>query len=189
MSALPEEGERLIATKRVTTVSKRSPFCAMNPLRFALCFFAFSSVPAVVLRADAPPVSAETSAPLDWQTDYKAALKQSSTEGRPVLLDFTGSDWCIWCHRLHNEVFDQPEFREFAKQSLILVQLDFPQHKKLPKALVKQNFSLQAQFHIEGYPTIVLVDSTGKELGRLGYMEGGAKTFVRSLQHLLKTGA
>ncbi|HEY9154729.1 MAG TPA: hypothetical protein VIM69_06335, partial [Opitutaceae bacterium] len=64
----------------------------MNPLRFALCFFAFSSVPAVVLRADAPPVSAETSAPLDWQTDYKAALKQSSTEGRPVLLDFTGSD-------------------------------------------------------------------------------------------------
>ncbi len=142
---------------------------------------------AVGARADAANTTTAANPPLAWQTNYDAALEQSKRDGRPVLLDFTGSDWCIWCHRLDAEIFDQPAFREFAQQSLILVQLDFPQRKKLPKALVKQNFSLQSEFHIEVYPTIVLVDAHGKELGRLGYMEGGAKTFVRSLQRLLKT--
>lgn len=147
-------------------------------------FFAFGCG---LHAADAQP-SVPEKAPLVWTSDYDAALKQSAKEGRPVLLDFTGSDWCIWCHRLDAEIFDQPAFREYAKQSLILVEVDFPQHKKLSKELITQNFSLQAEFHVEGYPTIVVVDSKGKELGRLGYMEGGAKTFVRSLQRLLKTG-
>lgn len=152
-------------------------------------FVAFALAFGCGLRADDAQSAVSQKASLNWSSDYKVALKKSAKEGRPVLLDFTGSDWCIWCHRLHDEVFDQPEFRDYAQQNLILVQVDFPQHKKLPNDLIKQNFSLQSEFSVEGYPTIVIVDSTGKELGRLGYMEGGAKTFVRSLQRLLKTGA
>jgi protein disulfide-isomerase len=155
--------------------------------RFGLALLGFSFA-CGLHAADAQP-SVPEKVPLVWSSDYPAALKQSAKEGRPVLLDFTGSDWCIWCHRLDAEIFDQPAFREYAKQSLILVEVDFPRRKQLSKELITQNFSLQAEFRVEGYPTIVVVDSTGKELGRLGYMEGGAKTFVRSLQRLLKTGA
>jgi len=156
----------------------------MHHLRVILLTIALTA--GLTLRANDVQTHPAETAPLAWRTDYDGALKQSAKDGKPVLLDFTGSDWCIWCHRLSAEVFDQPAFRDYAEQSLILVEVDFPQRKKLPKALIKQNFSLQSEFHIEGYPTIVLVDAHGKELGRLGYMEGGAKTFVRSLQRLLK---
>lgn len=130
---------------------------------------------------DAPSPEAATSQQT-WMTDYGAALKRAAAEGKAVLLNFTGSDWCVWCHRLRDEVFVQRAFQDYARDHLILVELDFPRRKQQDAAVKKQNSELSDNFRIEGYPTVVLVNATGKELGRTGYMAGGAKTFVRELK-------
>ncbi len=123
---------------------------------------------------------------LEWMTDFEEALKKAKEQNKPLLLDFTGSDWCGWCIKLKKEVFNQPEFKQFASNNFILVEIDFPMRKPQPPALKAQNSKLQAQFGIQGYPTIVLIDSNGKEFARTGYRKGGAASYVEHLQELLK---
>ena len=120
-----------------------------------------------------------------WITDFAKAKEQAAAKSVPILVDFTGSDWCGWCIKLDKEVFSQAEFQEYAKDSLILVKIDFPR-KKLPEAEASANKALEKQFNIEGYPTIVLVDATGKELARTGYRPGGPAAYVTHLKDLLK---
>ena len=110
----------------------------------------------------------------DWQTDYEAALKEAAKENKMVLLDFTGSDWCGWCKKLQSDTFSKPEFKKFAEKNLVLVELDFPRGKDQPDSLKKQNKELSEKFGVEGFPTLVLLDSKGKEVARnVGYLEGG----------------
>lgn len=122
-----------------------------------------------------------------WQTDYKAALAQAAKENKPVLLDFTGSDWCGWCIRLDKETFSQPEFQSFAKKNLVLVEVDFPNNKPQPANIKKQNEELQKQYNVEGFPTLVLLNSQGKEIARNpGYLPGGPKAFISWVEQALK---
>lgn len=115
----------------------------------------------------------------NWQTNYKAALEQASKENKLVLLDFTGSDWCGWCIKLNKETFSQPAFKDFASKKLVLVEVDFPQNKAQSNEVKKQNEQLQQKFNVSGYPTLVLVDSTGKEVDRhVGYLPGGPEAFI-----------
>ena len=121
-----------------------------------------------------------TKAPGIWQTDYKQALAQAAQENRRVLLDFTGSDWCPGCIRMEKEVLNQPDFKKFAARNLVLVKLDFPTRKQLPPAEAEQNRKLQQKFDVEGFPTYVLLDPSGKEVRRqLGYLEGGPAEFIK----------
>jgi len=110
----------------------------------------------------------------EWQTDYRAALEQARVEHKQVLLNFTGSDWCRWCMRFKEEVFDQPEFIQFAKKRLVLVKVDFPRSRSIPKRVLEQNERLRKEFCVRVFPTLVLLDYNGKKLKeRIGYMEGG----------------
>lgn len=120
-----------------------------------------------------------TFAAAGWQTDYKAALAEASKSDKLVLLDFTGSDWCGWCIKLDKETFSKPEFKEFAAKNLVLVEVDFPNNKPQSDALKKQNEELQTKFGVDGFPTLVLVDGTGKEVARnVGYLPGGPEGFI-----------
>ena len=114
-----------------------------------------------------------------WQTNYKTALEQAAKENKSVLLDFTGSDWCGWCIKLTKETFSQPEFKAFAKKNLILVELDFPNGKTQPAEERVQNTELQLKFGVQGFPTLVLLNSQGKESARnVGYLAGGPQAFI-----------
>ena len=125
---------------------------------------------------------AATSAFAGWTQNYEKALQQATQEKKLVLLDFTGSDWCGWCMKLDKEVFSKPAFKEYAAKNLVLVTVDFPQGKKLLPGVQKQNDDLQNKFKVDGYPTIILVDGTGKEVARGGYMEGGPAAFISWLE-------
>lgn len=133
--------------------------------------------------APAPAASTE------WGTDFPAATARAAAEGRAILLNFTGSDWCVWCHRLHDEVFTQQAFADFAAASLVLVEVDLPRRRELPAGLEASNRQLVERFQVKGYPTIVLLNSAGEEIDRLGYMQGGPKTFVRELKRLIAVDA
>ena len=121
-----------------------------------------------------------------WTTDVPKAQAEARADKKLVMLDFTGSDWCGWCIKLHKEVFDTPEFAEYAKKNLVLVEVDFP-HKKQPTALKKTNAALQAKYQVEGYPTIIVLNGDGKKVGQLGYMKGGPKAFIAELEKLKKS--
>lgn len=114
-----------------------------------------------------------------WGDNYNEALATAAKENKKVLLDFTGSDWCGWCMKLKKETFDQPAFKDFADKNLVLVEVDFPQGKTLPPDVKKQNDSLQEKFKVEGFPTLVLLDSQGKIIKQnSGYLPGGPKAFI-----------
>jgi protein disulfide-isomerase len=120
----------------------------------------------------------------EWLTDYHAALNRAGLEHKFVMLDFTGSDWCGWCMKLKAEVFDQSEFAAFARENLVLVEVDFPRRKQLSADQQAANDSLAHNFDIHGYPTIILVDASGNKVGNAGYMPGGPKAFIEHLEKI-----
>ncbi|MBI3415071.1 MAG: thioredoxin family protein [Verrucomicrobia bacterium] len=125
---------------------------------------------------------------LTWQTDLPKALATAKAENKAVLLDFTGSDWCGFCIKLHKEVFSKDEFAEFAKKNLVLVEVDFPHKKKLPADQQKANDALQAKYKVNGFPTLVVLNADGKKLGEeVGYGGGGPTAVIGNLKkHLDK---
>jgi protein disulfide-isomerase len=102
----------------------------------------------------------------DWQTDYAKALALAKSQNKRVLLDFTGSDWCGPCIELRKRVLSRPDFSAYADKNLVLVEIDYPQRKKQSDELKKQNEKLSKQYGIDekGFPTIMLLDPSGKVL-------------------------
>jgi len=121
-----------------------------------------------------------------WSTDAAQAQRQAKAEKKLVLLDFTGSDWCGWCVRLKKEVFGKPEFAEYAKRNLVLVEVNFPKGKEISAEQEKANNALASKFQVEGFPTLIILDGTGRKLGELGYVAGGPKAFIAELEKLEK---
>jgi protein disulfide-isomerase len=115
----------------------------------------------------------------DWTDDYPAALAQAKKEHKMILLDFTGSDWCIWCKRTDNDVFETQKFKDFADKKLVLVTVDFPDQKVLKDSVKQQNDKLRDKYGVEGYPTLIVLDSNEKVVFvQEGYKEGGPDAFI-----------
>jgi protein disulfide-isomerase len=118
-----------------------------------------------------------------WLTNLPQAVAQAKTENKIVLMDFTGSDWCSWCMKFKQEVLDAPEFQAYAAKNVVLVELDYPEKKVQTGDLKKANALLKDKYKIDGYPTLVVLDKDGKEIGRqVGYSEGGPKVFIAKLE-------
>ena len=122
-----------------------------------------------------------------WLTDYKQAQQQAKANNKILLLDFTGSDWCGWCKKFDREVLLKPEFKDFARDNLVVVELDFPRAKQQTPELRKQNRELAQQYEIVGFPTIVVLSADGQKLWRYdGYFPDGPAAFIAELQKLRK---
>ena len=120
-----------------------------------------------------------------WMDDFAAAKTAAKKEGKPILANFTGSDWCPWCMKLESEILEQKAFLDYAGGNLILFIADFPRQKNVPARVQKQNQELQEKYKIEGFPTVLLLDADGHVLGKTGYLRGGAEPFVTSVKELL----
>ena len=117
-----------------------------------------------------------------WLTDLPKAQAQAKSENKIVLLDFTGSDWCGWCIKFKKETLDTTEFQAYAAKNIVLVELDYPNKKAQTDALKKANAALKEQYKIDGFPTLVVLDKNGKEIGRqVGYAKGGPEAFIAKL--------
>lgn len=121
-----------------------------------------------------------------WTTDFEAAKAQAKKEGKALLVEFTGSDWCPPCKKLHKEVFSKSSFVKSASQDFVLVELDFPQKKKLAADLKKQNEDLAKTYKVRGFPTVLLMDSNGKVFKKTSYQAGGVKPYLALIQKSLK---
>lgn len=122
---------------------------------------------------------------LNWNGNLEKAVEQAKKENKTVLVNFTGSDWCIWCKRLSSEVFQQKEFEEYAKKSLVLVMLDFPKDIEQTQEIKEYNNKLAQKYGIQGFPTILLIDGQGKLVAQTGYQPGGAAKYVEHIKSYL----
>lgn len=124
----------------------------------------------------------------EWMTSLPKAQAKAKEEHRLVIMDFTGSDWCPWCIKLRKEVFNTAEFTEYAKTNLVPVEVDFPRSKEQSAEQKKANDALLKKYKIEGFPTVVVLNTEGKRLGELGYDEGGPKPFIAKIEALKAKG-
>jgi thioredoxin-related protein len=121
-----------------------------------------------------------------WLVDFEKAKTQAAHEGKAVLMDFTGSDWCAGCIQLKKNVFNKPEFKEFAAKNLVLLEVDFPNNEsKISKETLEQNKRLEKDFKIEGFPTLVVLDKTAKEIGRLEYTGENSTDYIKKIEAVL----
>lgn len=122
-----------------------------------------------------------------WLTDLPQAEAQAKTERKIVLMDFTGSDWCGWCMKFKKEVLDTTEFQNYAATNVVLVEVDFPRKKEQSAELKKANKALQDKYGVSGFPTLVVLNQDGKEIGRqVGYAKGGPAAFIKKLEGFKK---
>lgn len=123
-----------------------------------------------------------------WLTDLDAAKAQGVKENKPVLVDFTGSDWCPPCKALHKQVFESAEFAAVASQ-YVLVELDYPKSKPQSPELKAKNTALSKQFGITGFPTVLLLDAkTGEVFGKtVGFGGQTAKDYLDKLASFKNT--
>lgn len=135
-----------------------------------------------------PPAAVGTAGPAStttWLVGWDAAVAQARATGRPILADFTGSDWCPPCKRLKAEVFTTPAFATWAAGKVVLLEVDFPRAGNQPPEIVAANNALLDRFKVEGFPTILLLTADGVELGRLGYQPGGAEPWIAAADAIL----
>jgi protein disulfide-isomerase len=130
---------------------------------------------------------------LVWNNNLKNSIEISNKTKKPLLLFFTGSDWCGWCIRLQTEVFKTPEFKKWANENVVLVELDFPRRTALAPEITEQNNQLQQLFAVQGYPTVWFINASsidGKinidKLGSTGYLAGGPKVWLETANGILK---
>jgi protein disulfide-isomerase len=130
---------------------------------------------------------------LKWHDNFDEAAKISKKTNKPILANFTGSDWCGWCIRLDKEVFSKKEFQKWANENVVLLTVDFPKRKQLAADITEQNNALQRAFQVQGFPTIWLMSpGDGKvptegitPLGKTGYVKGGAEKWIASIASAL----
>lgn len=134
---------------------------------------------AVVLLACRAPAADDT-----WLTDFEEAKAKAAKEGKHLLLEFTGSDWCPPCKMLHAQVFSKEAFTEQAAKHFVLVELDFPRYKKLSPELKKQNEEIRRRFRVRAYPTVLLTDAKENVYAQTGFQMGGPEAYVKHLEEL-----
>ncbi len=135
-----------------------------------------------------------TSSNPGWHVRLEEAYAESKSTGKPIMANFTGSDWCGWCKRLTASVFGKPEFTEWAKKNVVLLELDFPRRTQIPADIQQQNYGLQQSFQVTGYPTVWVFnlnrDESTKQfsieaLGKTGYTPT-VEQFVSDVEAMIK---
>ncbi|HJS01400.1 MAG TPA: thioredoxin family protein [Flavobacterium sp.] len=130
---------------------------------------------------------------LKWHTDVKEAIAIGNKENKPLLLFFTGSDWCGWCIRLQKEVLTTPEFTKWANEKVILVELDYPRKSSQSAEVKQRNNEIQTAFGVQGYPTVYFAKAATtpegrvnfQGLGKTGYVPGGPVAWLEVANGIL----
>ena len=120
-----------------------------------------------------------------WLNDYKTAIQQSKAEEKPILLVFSGADWCKPCIRLNQQVFQTETFEEYAQDNLILLKADFPRKRKnrLSETQQEHNDKLAEQFNPNGiFPYVILLSDNGQSQKIIQTDVKDASQFIQQLK-------
>lgn len=121
---------------------------------------------------------------INW-VSYEQAMKAAQSGEKYLVLFFTGSNWCIWCLRMEEEILSCPAFIDYAEKNFLMVKVDFPMGVDLSPVQSKENEELKQRYKVTGYPTLLVLDKKGNVLIEDGYMPGGGKEYMMRLQRQL----
>jgi thioredoxin-related protein len=125
----------------------------------------------------------------DWKTNFELVKKEATTSNKPILLVFSGSDWCAPCIKLDKSIWQSAEFKDYASSNLILERADFPKKKQnqLDAGIKKQNEGLAERYNKDGiFPLVVVLDSKGEVLGKTSYKNVSPKEYIAVLNSFIK---
>jgi protein disulfide-isomerase len=122
-----------------------------------------------------------------WNTNLEAAQAVAEVEGKDLFVYFAGSDWCGWCDRFHKEILTTSRFESYLDENFVPVLIDFPREIEQSEELEADNQVLARRLGVQGFPTIVLMDSEGNELGRLGYLPGGPNNYIAEVRSVVRS--
>ncbi len=137
----------------------------------------------VMIFADTDKIKA--AGDLMWYTSFNNALEDAGENNNIILLNFTGSDWCSWCHKLDADVFSKKEFKTWQEKKVTLLHLDFPQNIKLNQDQIDHNQLLAEIYGVQGFPTIIILDKDGKIITRTGYGDN-VTTWISNIESKIK---
>jgi len=149
-------------------------------MAFCLAMFTLGTSSAFAQQAQA------TGSKIQWFTNYNTAVKEAAKNQKPIVLFFTGSDWCGWCKKMHQEVFSSPDFVSQVGNAFIFVDVDFPMNQQLAPEIAQQNNMLKQKFGVTGYPTVIILDSKENFIAETGYRPGGGKAYADYLKQLIQ---
>jgi len=130
--------------------------------------------------------------PLDtsiWKTNYDNVKKQAITNHQPIIMVFSGSDWCKPCIKLREQILVSPVFSEWARKNAVCVTVDFPIQKKnqLPETQKKHNDALAEQYNKNGvFPLVIILSQDGKVLDNLGYEDVTPEKYIEKIETIIK---
>jgi len=149
--------------------------------RWFIFLFATMAFSLNIYATDSEPKPAQ----IEWFTNYDEALEYSKVTNKPLILLFTGSDWCSWCQKLDREVLQQSEFAEMCADKFVFVMVDFPHSHDLPPAQEHQNLGLKNMYGVRGFPKMVIVDEKQQKVVYINYRRGGPKKHAERLLNAL----
>jgi len=120
-----------------------------------------------------------------WITDPAEALRSATADRRPILMLFTGSDWCPWCVKLDDEILRTAAFKDWASSHVVLLYLDFPRKRQLSADQRRINQELSQKYAVRGYPTVLFTDSAGVVRGTTSYAEGGPANWIAACNSII----
>ena len=122
-----------------------------------------------------------------WETDWNKALEKAGKSGQPVLVDFTGSDWCPGCIYLRKNIFDTDAFAKYAEDNnFVLVELDFPRTEgKMPPEQLKFHEELMRRYGISVFPSVLMLEGNGAPYAKI---VGPSRTVEEYLKKLAAAG-
>ncbi len=124
---------------------------------------------------------------INWFDNYGKAQEESQKTGKPILMLFTGSDWCPYCIKMEKDAFSKPQFQKFIQENFIMFKADFPRRRKLLPGVVVQNQKLRSQYKVEAYPTVIITDAKGTQLApRTGCLESSdVNSYINTYKQIL----
>lgn len=123
---------------------------------------------------------------ISWISDYEKAMEQAREEKKPMMLFFSGSDWCPWCKKMDKKILKDPAFIDEMREIFVFALVDFPKKKKLPDKIIQQNQLLMKKFEVEGFPTLLLLDSGQNLIAKAGYLPLNGKQYADHIKEILE---
>lgn len=159
----------------------------MRRFLLTICFSLLTlGIAPALMGQDSTPNQPVQPAQIKWYTNFNQAVQAAQNSRLPLLLFFTGSDWCGWCKKMHQEVFSSPDFAKAAGNNFIFVDIDFPMNTQLPPEQAQQNAQLKQKYGVTGYPTVIILDSNQNFVAETGYRPGGGQAYADYLRQLLQ---
>ena len=173
-----------LSTKSPTT-SKRLITIALSAIFFIA---AYSGQPGQTqAQVEVHPIT-NTADSIGWVQSFDDAVALSENSGKPIMLVFSGSDWCSYCQLLEQEVLRTPEFEAWSSDRVIKVMVDFPKYSSQSSEVAIQNQNLKQHFagNLKGYPTVLMIEPNGMVIGRTGYVAGGPMPWISKADSILR---